>query len=261
MQKRHKDNKLYFNESATSSRKYYVDYIMQYKHIDASTRVFEIGCGLGGNLLPLLENGCYVYGVDLSIDKIEAAKEMYDNNRCNCKFEACDFFITPNPTEDEKFDIIIIHDVIEHISDKTKFLSRALDFLKSDGIIFWAFPAWQMPFGGHQQICRSWLCSHTPFVHLLPKFAYEGLLKMCGESNEVIAELLDIKECGVSVERFENLCESENLEILDRTLWFINPHYEQKFKLKPRRLWSGITHIRHIRNLFTTSCFYITKHN
>lgn len=56
-----------------------------------------------------------------------------------------------------KYDIILIHDVIEHIDKcrKVEFILHAKEFLSETGIIFWGFPAWQMPFGGHQQICRT----------------------------------------------------------------------------------------------------------
>ena len=90
---------------------------------------------------------------------------------------------------ENSFDIIICHDVLEHISDKEQFLAGLKRFLSKDGIIFFSFPAWQTPFGGHQQICRSWLASHSPFIHLLPKLLYVGFLRLCNEKQETIKEL------------------------------------------------------------------------
>ena len=40
-------------------------------------------------------------------------------------------------------------------------------------------------------------------------------------------------------------------------LWFINPHYKQKFHLTPRLLPHWVWKVRYIRNFFTTSCWYI----
>ena len=40
-------------------------------------------------------------------------------------------------------------------------------------------------------------------------------------------------------------------------LWFINPHYKQKFHLTPRLLPHWVWKVRYIRNIFTTSCWYI----
>ena len=44
-----------------------------------------------------------------------------------------------------------------------------------------------------------------------------------------------------------------------RTLWFVNPHYEQKFGLLPLRLWKWLAALAHVRNYFTTSAFYLLK--
>lgn len=34
---------------------------------------------------------------------------------------------------------------------------------------------------GHQQIAKGKIISHLPFIHLLPRFLYRWLLKLCGE--------------------------------------------------------------------------------
>ena len=49
------------------------------------------------------------------------------------------------------------------------------------------------------------------------------------------------------------------MHIADRRLYFINPHYETKFGLRPRRLSPLIGAIPYVRDFFTTSCFYIMK--
>ena len=131
--------------------------------------------------------------------------------------------------------------------------------LASGGLMFMSFPAWQMPFGGHQQICRNRLLSHLPFYHLLPKSIYRRMLKMGGESNDCTKELLNIKRTRCSIEHFEHIVKKSPFEIVNRTLYFINPHYEIKFHLRPRRLWGLIGSIPYLRNFFTTSCFYILK--
>lgn len=62
---------------------------------------------------------------------------------------------------------------------------------------------------------------------------------------------------GLDVDRL-SIAES-NVNIVDRCLWFINPHYKQKFNLKPRRIWGILENIKYVRNFFCTSCFYIIK--
>ena len=80
---------------------------------------------------------------------------------------------------------------------------------------------------------------------------------MFGEDKAKIDELMSIKRSRMSPEKFETLCKRHDYKIIDRTFWFISPHYKAKFHLRPRLLWNRIGHIPYLRNWFTTSCFYI----
>lgn len=260
MQQRHLDRQIYFNELANTSREFYIDYLKHFCNIDEKSKILEIGCGEGGNLLPFAEIGCEVTGIDLSSDRISQAKEFFSKAGHEGNFIANNFLET-TPKDEDKYDIILIHDVIEHIEDKMEFMKHAKEFLKKDGVIFWGFPAWQMPFGGHQQICKNKMCSLLPFIHLLPKPIYRSLLKAFGESQSCINELMSIKSCKMTIEAFERISKKNNYVIIDRFLWFINPHYKQKFHLKPRKLYNFLSRIKYVRNFFSTSCFYMTKYN
>lgn len=260
---RYTDRERYFRELAETSEAYYIDYLRAFRDIDGSTRILEIGCGEGGNLLPFARLGCRVAGLDLAQNKIVNARKFFAARNAEGEFHCADF-LTDNPFEEsEPFDIILIHDVIEHIEqeDKDGFFARLKMYLKPDGIIFFGFPAWQMPFGGHQQICRSKVCSSLPFMHLLPKGMYAGYLRLFGEESRRIDELLSIKRSKMTPKKFEELCRRHGYGIADRTFWFISPHYRAKFGLRPRRLCGWIGRIPYIRNFMTTSCFYIINLN
>lgn len=257
MQQRHTDRRRYFDESANTSRKFYLNYLADFTEINAETRVLEVGCGEGGNLLPFAELGCHVTGIDYAEFRIEQAKEFFSASGYEGTFISADFFEMPKP--EEKYDIILIHDVIEHVQQKDIFVEKLRQFFKETSIVFWGFPAWQMPFGGHQQICKSKICASLPFIHLLPTSMYKGVLKMFGESEGNIKELIEIKQCRITIEFFELLMERCGYAVLNRKLWWINPHYEQKFGLKPIKLNRYLARIPYIRNFISSSCFYITK--
>lgn len=255
---RYIDRERYFNELAQTSQEFYIDYIRSFKTIDSNSRILEIGCGEGGNLLPFAQYGCQVTGLDLAPNKIANAKSFFENRGERGEFRCSNFLTDSSPTEDERYDVIIIHDVIEHIEPevKTEFFERAQLYLKPDGIIFFGFPAWQMPFGGHQQICHSSFCK-LPFIHLLPAPVYKIWLRTFKEDRFRIDELLSIKRSKMTPEKFEKLSIEAGYEIKERTLWLISPHYKAKFGLKPRKLAWGLRALPYIRNFFTTSCFYI----
>lgn len=257
MQKRQSNRTRYFQELAQTSEKYFLPYISQFKEPHPGMRVLEIGCGDGGNLLPFSRLGCEVLGVDMAPSRIEVARSQFQENEAQGEFLAADIFTI---TELEgRFDLIICHDVLEHIGDKALFLQNVKRYLTSEGIVFMSFPAWQMPFGGHQQICQSKILSHLPFFHLLPRGLYRGVLHLAGEPEATVNELLSIKTTRCPIELFERLAKKSGFQIQDRRLYFINPHYEVKFHLKPRRLSGFIGKIPYIRNFFTTSSFYIIK--
>lgn len=258
-QSRYIDRERYFLELAETSAEYYLDYIRGFKDFGARSRVLEAGCGEGGNLLPFAQAGCDVTGVDLAGNKIANARTFFRARNASGEFY-CEDFITGTALDgQEKFDIVLIHDVIEHIEPEYKigFFLRLKQFLKPDGIVFFGFPAWQMPFGGHQQICKSKVCSKLPFMHLLPAPVYRAYLRLFGEPDYRIDELLSIKRSKMTPEKFVSLCDQAGFRVLDRKLWLISPHYKAKFNLTPRILPGILAGIPYLRNFFCTSCFYV----
>ena len=254
MQERQLNRKQYFKELAVTSRKYFIPYIQHYKKVSKGMKILEIGCGDGGNLLPFSQMGCEVVGCDMAECRVEDARRFFEEEGASGRFIASDVFLLKDL--EHQFDLIICPDVIEHILDKQQFLHKCKNLLSRDGIIFMSFPAWQMPFGGHQQICKNKVLSHLPFFHLLPSCIYKLLLRLGHESNECIHELLTIKQTKCPVELFESVAKKD-FKIINWTPWLINPHYEIKFGLTPRKLPGFVGHIPYVRNFFTTSSFYI----
>lgn len=257
MQERHKDYRTYFEESILSSVKYYIPYIKGYVALDSgrALKVLEVGCGLGGNLFPFAEMGCKVSGVDIDALSIEYAKTFYAERGVEADLTCEDIhaYVT-----DAKYDLILLHDAIEHITDKEKLMHRLRSLLADDGLLYVAFPAWCMPFGGHQQVCRSFL-SHCPFIHLLPRKLYIWLLRKFGETEGTVRSLMDTRNAKMPIQAFQGLCDKTDLETINRTLYFINPHYEVKFGLKPRKLWRVLAAVPYLRDFFSTSCHYLLR--
>lgn len=258
MQKRHKNKPQYFEEQAITTQKFVVPFIADLIKFDSKTTVLEIGCAEAGNLKPFLDMGCKCTGIDISCSRIELAKEFYKGhvNRQNLTLICKDIY---NVNPDKKYDVIIMRDVIEHIPNQERFMELVKAFLKPGGIFFLAFPPWQNPFGGHQQICRGKLLSKLPWFHLFPRGFYKLFLKWMGESDDTITALLEIKDTGISIERFERILRRSNYRTDKKVFWLINPNYQTKFGLKPRKQIKLITTIPCIRNFLTTSMYYIVS--
>jgi len=260
MQPRHSDKALYFREQVFTTREHVIPFIQKCFQVDATKRVLEVGCGEGGNLLPFLELGCHVTGVDLSEGKIELANKFLEEytEMDQAAFRADDIYAL---TADETglFDIIILRDVIEHIHDQEKFMKFIRNFLKEDGVLFFGFPPWYNPFGGHQQICKNKILSKLPYFHLFPSFLYKLVLKTGGESSAKIEALMEIKQTGISIERFHRIVKRNGYVIAKEFHFLINPNYKIKFGMTPRKQSKYIVSLPFIRNLFTTAIYSIIR--
>ena len=261
MQQRHLNRKQYFCELANTARTFYMEYLNSHIKLTPDTRVLEIGCGEGGNLLPFAEHGCKVTGIDICKERINEARMFFAEYHQRGTFICQDFLLSEEPTtEYERYDLVLVHNVIEHIEPKHKrdFFLRIKSFLKQSGIAFFGFPAWQNPFGGHQQISVG-IASKLPFIHLLPKPLHKGLLKISGATASNIGELMSIRTSRITVEGFERLSSGAGYAICQRTLWFINPHYKQKFHINPRHQCTFFANIPYLRNFYTTSAWYLLR--
>ena len=257
MQERHKNRSKYFEEQIVTTEKFVVPYVSSHLKLDSSTKVLEVGCGEGGNLIPFINIGCQCIGIDLSENKIEKGKN-YLKEYSNVELIYEDIY-NSNPEKLGKFDLIFLRDVIEHIHDQEKFMHYIKRFLKDDGYMYFGFPPWYMPFGGHQQVCKSKLASALPYYHILPTPIYKGMLTLFGENQGTIEGLLEVKETGISIERFRSILKTEKYKTIKETLYLINPNYETKFNLKPKEQIGFIKALPFFRNVFSTCAYYLIQ--
>lgn len=258
----HSDKSTYFNYQYGTSKEFIIPFIEETFELKSNHKVLEIGCAEAGVLKAFTERGHQCVGIELSDHRVKLAEqfmmeEVSTGNVC---------FITKNIYDIDiekdighKFDLVILKDVIEHIPNQEVFIRKLKDFLNPDGKVFFGFPPWQMPFGGHQQKCKSKLLSILPYYHLLPMSFYKGLLKLFGETELKVNNLAEIKETGISIERFERIFKGENFTQLRRQLFLINPIYKYKFNLKPRPQSGFLSSIPILRNFVSTCVYYVIQ--
>lgn len=258
----HTDARLRFRQQEENSENYVMPFIEEAFTLRADMHVLEIGCGEGGVLLPFLRRGCKCTGIDLVETRIELArgflKEALENG--SLRLIAKNIYDLDFLGEfKNSFDLIILKDAIEHIPDQDKLMGYLKQLLKPNGVIYIGFPPWYMPHGGHQQVCKSKLLSKLPYIHLLPKPFYKGLLKAYKEHERTIKELMEIKETGISIERFERILRHHHYTIIHKRFYLINPIYKYKFKWKPRVQNRFIARIPFFRNFVTTCVYYLVE--
>jgi SAM-dependent methyltransferase len=254
----HQDRKRYFQIQYENAVAHVFPFIEHSFLIKSHMRVLEIGAGEGGVLRAFTERGCKAVGVELDPLRVEwACGFLWEEiGRGQLFYVEKDIYKTDLINELKGgFDIILLKDVIEHIHDQPKLFRLLHTLLNPGGVIFFGFPPWQMPFGGHQQIAHSFL-SRLPYIHLLPRPLYKGLLKL---NNEPVDELLEIRQTRISIEKFESICYDTGYQILHQLHFLINPIYQWKFGWKVRKQFTWLSKIPWLRNYFTTCVYYLIQ--
>lgn len=254
----HADRKRYFEIQVLNAGKYVIPFIEEKFAVKPGMRVLEIGCGEGGVLKAFIDKGCTGVGVELDEPRIDDAYKFLPEDIAagRLRFVKKDIY----KVDIEKdlggyFDIIVLKDVIEHIHDQEKLIGWMKQFLVPGGVIFFGFPPWYMPFGGHQQMCHSKI-SRLPWIHLLPRFMYRGLLR---RKKEPVEALMEIRDTRISIERFERISREQGYSFLHKRHYLLNPIYEWKFGWKPRRQSAIIKAIPFFRNFVTTCVYYLIQ--
>ncbi|WP_328351433.1 class I SAM-dependent methyltransferase [Mycobacterium sp. NBC_00419] len=120
----------------------------------ASVRVLDVGCGKGGTVAWLLDQGFDAYGIDVSPDYIANGRAYLGADR----LAVLDSDRYPYP--DNHFDIVISDQVFEHVADLPQLATEIARTTRPGGIGLHVFPA-------------KWIFTEphllAPVVHWLPK--------------------------------------------------------------------------------------------
>ena len=103
--------------------------IRQYVALEGR-RILDVGCGIGMYVEKFRRFSTDVYGVDVDAEKVAQAS-LNMPNISEAPAEAL-------PFEDDTFDVIMLHEVIEHVDDDRRAIEEAVRCLKPGGrvIIF-----------------------------------------------------------------------------------------------------------------------------
>jgi len=120
--------------------------IDQYFQKDISKNILEIGCGSGGNLQMLKDYG-KLHAMELDDEALNVAKSR---NICNVKKGKL-----PNDIPyDNKFDLICLWDVLEHIDEDIDSLEAIRNKLNQKGIIVITVPAYKFLWSAHDVVSQ-----------------------------------------------------------------------------------------------------------
>lgn len=100
----------------------------------AALSVADIGCGPGAQSILWAADGHRVYGIDISVPLIELARERAKALNLNIEFEAANAERLPLP--DESCDVVLVPELLEHLSDWKPCVDEVVRVLKPGGIVY-----------------------------------------------------------------------------------------------------------------------------
>jgi len=234
-------DRLAYHEYQKKIGKYYLEQFV--KPYSKGKKILDVGCGEGGVLTPYEQAGYDCTGLEYSPERVNYASEK---GASNIKFIQGNI---EQFSSDQKFDVILMLDVIEHVDQKLQALDNIKKMLLPEGIVIISFPPFRSPFGGHQQVMKSFL-KYIPFIHLAPAWLYRWLLKNIERQN-FDSHFRNYKT-GITIREFERLIDQVGFKIIKKNNYFVRPRQAFRFGLKIKQ-----NRFKFLKEYLTTGMVYI----
>lgn len=98
--------------------------------MDRNDSVVDIGCGIGAVAYDVSKVAAKVVGIDLNAESIKTARARYQSP--NLTFRVGDVLAT---LPEEKFNVVILSNVLEHLPNRPQFLQRVQNILQPTRIL------------------------------------------------------------------------------------------------------------------------------
>lgn len=115
-----------------------INYLKKIINGTKSFSVLDVGCGVGGVLVPYLDAGYKCKGIDIPSFYTKLGKERL-------RIDIQEVFISDFQSE-EKFDIIILNHALEHFLDPVNYLKKIINLMKKNSILYVEVPDIERPY-------------------------------------------------------------------------------------------------------------------
>jgi len=109
--------------------------------------ILEVGCGTGTWSLWLRKQGFNVTGLDISEKCIEVARKKAKEAGIQAEFVVGDICRLSHDSSFDRFDSILLADVLEHVEHDDIALKNSWSLLKQDGVVVITVPALKLLYG------------------------------------------------------------------------------------------------------------------
>ncbi len=222
----------HYYEQINFTKNYLLPYFEQNVPNFGKGKILEVGCAEGGFVKVIHEKGIEIKGLELEQSRVDIA------NKKAPELDIIQADITdPAITEklEDKYDLIVMRDVIEHVPDRDAAFRNLNALLNADGYLFITFPPRFSGFAGHQQNGKS-IFRYIPYVHFLPDAIIRLLGSWLKESDKLIDHVIENYKIGLSINQFEKYFNQNSFEIINRDLFLFRPIYKIRFGVNPLKV-------------------------
>lgn len=261
---------LVFNSNISSNDKYYwgymydlgrvtiVPHLIELGVFKQGDSVIEIGSAEGGVLHAFAAEGASeCLGTDIAQSRLDMGRIITDIAELKVDYVFNDIIYgEPKQEWQNKYDVAILRDVIEHLDDTEIALTNIRKIIKPGGYLYVTFPPYNSPYGGHQHTLAGNLISRLPYIHHFPENIFRKLIESGRPQDiEEVVRLLSIR---LSPEKFLKAAQNANYEIVRTDYYLLRPVFKMKFGLPTIKI-NTIAKAKFIRNYFCMEAAYILR--
>ena len=218
----------YFEYQRIVCRDVVIPWLGQHVELEA-LQVGDFGARHGGMVDALRESGVVggAVGLELSEEVVASSPLVQDEQ---FRLEAANLLDLDGKSF--AFDLVLLHDVLEHIPDFGSALEAVRRSLASAGHVFVSFPPYYSAFGGHQQYARG-RARWAPFIHLLPAGVFFRLARP-GEQEYMTAlgaheDMVSVRRTKLTLGGAERAFARTGFEVVARELFVVRPEYMVRY--------------------------------